>query len=295
MVLYAVGAALFAAAAALFWLFMRQTRRLQKLAQIMETDLTTGGHSLSFSLREDAVAPVENAAAEMENRIIVLRERCQEEARRVSGMTADISHQLKTPLSSLRLFCEMDEGPHLNSQLDQIERMEKLIASLLRLEKLCADGYAFTYADQPLRPIIENAWARLSPLWPGRKLILQGGAHGRCDGKWLGEAFENLLKNACQHTGEDGEITVKLDQTSQVLFCSLEDNGGGVSPQDLPHLFDRFYRVQGQQSQGAGLGLAIVKEIIFRHHGQIIAENAKCGLKFRITMPALYMNRGQVP
>ena len=73
--------------------------------------------------------------------------------------------------------------------------------------------------------------------------------------------------------------------------CTVEDNGGGVPEKDLPHLFDRFYRAEGQKQNGAGLGLAIVKEIIYRHHGHIMAENAKGGLRFSISIPVLNLTK----
>ena len=232
---------------------------------------------------------MENAAAEMQNRIEKAEENFRLEARRTSNLTADISHQLKTPLASLRLFCEMDSSAHCEQQIVQIERMETLISSLLRLEKLCADGYEFSFQECDIRRLIEQGWQQLQPLWPDRKLILEGEAKIRCDAKWLSEAFRNLMKNACEHTQENGTISVFMEQTDRFFYCTLEDDGGGAAPKDLPHLFDRFYRAEGQHQQGAGLGLAIVKEIVVRHHGQILAQNTGKGLKFTISIPVLDM------
>lgn len=285
MVGYVIGGALAIVAAVLAVRLLMQKKRLSTLAEQMEDYLTGSGKPLNFSLKEDAVAPLENAAAEMENHIEVEKERYRQEARRTSDLIANISHQLKTPLSSLRLFVEMDESPHMAQEISQIERMETLIGSLLRLEKLCADGYEFTFAEHAVRPMIEQVWSQLRPLWPEKEIILTGDATIRCDEKWLSEALLNLLKNACEHTAADGKITVNLEQTDRAFYCTVEDNGGGVSEKDLPHLFDRFYRAEGQKQSGAGLGLAIVKEIIFRHHGHITAENIKDGLKFSISIP----------
>ena len=268
------------------WMNMR---RLTKLAEQMENALTGQGGKLSISLKEDTIAQVENAAAEMQNRIEKAEENFRLEARRTSNLTADISHQLKTPLASLRLFCEMDSSAHCEQQIVQIERMETLISSLLRLEKLCADGYEFSFQECDIRRLIEQGWQQLQPLWPDRKLILEGEAKIRCDAKWLSEAFRNLMKNACEHTQENGTISVFMEQTDRFFYCTLEDDGGGAAPKDLPHLFDRFYRAEGQHQQGAGLGLAIVKEIVVRHHGQILAQNTGKGLKFTISIPVLDM------
>ena len=264
-----------------------EMKRLDRLSGRMEDYLTGHGGKLPLSLKEDRIARVENAAAEMQNRIEVAEERFRLEAGRTSNLTADISHQLKTPLASLRLFCEMDNSAHCEQQISQIERMETLISSLLRLEKLCADGYEFTFEECDIRRLIELAWQQLQPLWPDRTLVLEGEAEIRCDEKWLSEAFRNLMKNACEHTKKGGLIFITLEQTDRTFHCTLEDDGGGAEPKDLPHLFERFYRAQHQSAQGAGLGLAIVKEIIFRHHGHISAENGAKGLKFSISLPLL--------
>ena len=270
------------------WMNMR---RLKKLAEQMENALTGQGGKLSISLKEDTIAQVENAAAEMQNRIEKAEENFRLEARRTSNLTADISHQLKTPLASLRLFCEMDSSAHCEQQIVQIERMETLISSLLRLEKLCADGYEFSFQECDIRRLIEQGWQQLQPLWPDRMLNLEGEAVIRCDANWLSEAFRNLMKNACEHTKEGGQIWITLEQTDRTFHCTVEDSGGGASEKDLPHLFERFYRAEGQPSGGAGLGLAIVKEIVFRHHGHITAENGAKGLKFTISLPVMDMVR----
>lgn len=291
MVGYVISGVLAIIAAVLAVRLLTRKKRIATLAEQMEDYLAGSGKLLSYSLKEDAVALLENAAAEMENRIEVEKDRCQQEARRTSDLTADISHQLKTPLASLRLFVEMDESPHMEQEISQIERMETLIGSLLRLEKLCADGYEFAFSEHDVRPLIENVWSRLVTLWPKKQILIEGEAVIRCDEKWLSEAFQNLLKNACEHTAANGKIIIILEQTDRAFFCTVEDNGGGVPEKDLPHLFDRFYRAEGQKQNGAGLGLAIVKEIIYRHHGHIAAENTKHGLKFSISIPVLNLTK----
>jgi signal transduction histidine kinase len=266
-------------------------RRLRKLSDGMEDYLTGNGGKLQLSLKEDTVARVENAAEEMQNRIETAEERFRLEARRTSSLTADISHQLKTPLASLRLFCEMDGSAHCEQQISQIERMETLISSLLRLEKLCADGYEFSFGEENIRTMVDRVWSQLQPLWPDRQAVVEGEAMIRCDRKWLEEAFRNLIRNACEHTESGGKILIRMEQTDRTFYCTVEDDGGGVRPEDLPHLFERFYRAEGEKSKGAGLGLAIVKEIIVRHHGHITAENTGKGLRFIISMPVLDMAR----
>lgn len=279
------------ALAVLLLVHFRQRRRIRGLAEQMEDFLVIGGEPMKFSVQEDALAPLQNAAAELENQVLLAREQRQEERRAARDLTADISHQLKTPLASLRLFCEMDESAHMQGQLSQIERMEGLIQSLLRLERLCADGYAFTFAEHDMAALVQSSWQGLSSVYPHKKLKIEGNAAIRCDEKWLGEAYLNLLKNACEHTPEDGEITVHLEQSDAAFFCSVSDNGGGVDARELPRLFDRFYCAQSRKTQGAGIGLSIVKEIIRRHHGSIHAENIPGGLRMVMTLPILQLTK----
>lgn len=280
--------------AVLLALYIRQRVRMRRLTEAAEDFLIGTGSALTFSVQEDAVAPIHNALAETQNRLLLAKERQAEECRRTSDLTADISHQLKTPLASLRLYCEMDGSPHLPQQIRQIERMERLIGSLLRLERLCADGYEFAFADHAVGEIVRTAWAGLSSAFPNCRLELTGDAALRCDEKWLGEAFSNLLKNACEHMPQGGTIRVWMETTEAAFICTVTDEGGGASLKDLPHLFERFYRAEGSPATGAGLGLAIVREIIWRHHGSIWAENVSgvhAGLRMTLSLPLLKLNR----
>ena len=269
---------------------LRQNRRIRNLARQVDGFNSGTSEMLDVALEEDRIAQLQNGIADLQLSLHRAKQLNTEECNRTSQLTADISHQLKTPLTTLRLYTELDNAPHMDASLEQIQRMENLIQALLRLERLCADGYAFHFAPAEAENLILEQWQTLEPIWPEKKLILEGTAHIRCDENWLGEAFLNLLKNACEHTPADGTIRVQLERTEAAFFCIIEDNGGGVSPGELPKLFQRFYRAQHQSKNGAGIGLAIVKEIIQRHHGNITAENGQYGLKMTISMPMLDCN-----
>ena len=265
-------------------------RRIRKLAELVDDFNSGTGEMLDVALEEDNLAQLHNGIADTQQALTRAKQLNTEECHRTSQLTADISHQLKTPLTTLRLYTELDDAPHAAQCLDQIQRMEDLIGALLRLERLCADGYAFHFGTSDVETIIREQWQGLQTIWPDKKLMLEGSALIRCDENWLGEAFLNLLKNACEHTSEDGVIRVRLERTDAAFFCTVEDNGGGVSPEELPKLFQRFYRAEHQSKNGAGIGLAIVKEIVQRHHGVITAENGRDGLKMSISMPMLDRN-----
>ena len=272
----------------LLWRDWRRERRVKQMAERIEDHLSGNGAMLDLALEEDNLARLQNAISDTQQALLRQKELYAGECARTGNLTADISHQLKTPLTTLRLYTELDDAPHAQDCLAQIQRMESLIQALLRLERLCADGYPFTFAQADVETIIRDQWQSLQPLFPGKSLRVSGSAVIRCDEQWLGEAFMNLLKNACEHGAS--EILVSLERTEAAFFCTVEDDGGGVSPAELPRLFERFYRAEGQKSGGVGIGLAIVREIVSRHHGAITAENGEKGLCMTISMPMLDYN-----
>ena len=261
--------------------------RVRKLTEQMDGFNSGTAEMLDVALGEDLLSQLHNGIADTQQALVRSKQLNREECHRTSQLTADISHQLKTPLTTLRLYTELDDAPHAEACLGQIQRMEELIGALLRLERLCADGYAFAFAQCDAETIIRDQWQNLQAIRQNRQLTIEGSACIRCDEKWLGEAFGNLLKNACEHTAENGKIRIRLERTDAAFFCTVEDNGGGVSAEELPKLFRRFYRAEHQNRNGAGIGLAIVKEIVQRHHGNITAENGREGLKMNIILPML--------
>lgn len=264
--------------------------RIRKLAEQVDSFNSGTAVMLDVALQEDKLAQLHNGIADLQQALTRAKQLNSEECIRTSQLTADISHQLKTPLTTLRLYTELDNTSHMEASLEQIQRMEDLIQALLRLERLCADGYAFQFEQADAKEIVLEQWESLQTMWPKKQIVIEGEAHIRCDEKWLGEAFLNLLKNACEHTAENGEIRVQLERTEAAFFCVIEDNGGGVASDELTKLFQRFYRAEHQSRNGSGIGLAIVKEIIQRHHGNITAENGELGLKMTISMPMLDRN-----
>lgn len=261
-------------------------RKTERLLAQTEAFLEGNAPAMDLSLGDRANDRLQNALSRLQNQLLLSREQTHLEAQRSTNLLADISHQLKTPLASLQLFLELDGGPHLEQAQAQIQRMQHLIYSLLRLERLCADGYAFHFGAHDLRALAESCWQGLSPLYPKKQLLCTGMAALHCDSLWMGEALTNLLKNACEHTPPDGIIRLDIREDSREVRLTLSDNGGGADPKDLPRLFERFYHGD-HPGHGVGIGLAIVREIVWRHHGSIQAENIPGGLQMSLSFPKL--------
>lgn len=163
--------------------------RIRKLAEQVDGFNSGTTDILDVALQEDKLAQLHNGIADLQQSLIRAKQLNSEECIRTSQLTADISHQLKTPLTTLRLYTELDNATHMEDCLEQIQRMEDLIQALLRLERLCADGYSFQFVQADAKEIILEQWQSLQSIWPDKQLIMDGEAHIRCDEKWLGEAF----------------------------------------------------------------------------------------------------------
>ena len=180
---------------------------------------------------------------------------------------------------------ELDQGAHLEQEQIQLERMQALISGLLRLERLCADGYAFHFESHDLLELVGSCWQPLAKLYPEKTLTVTGTAALRCDEIWMGEAITNLLKNACEHTLPSGHIRISIEETAGEVAICLSDDGGGVIAEELPRLFERFYH-GSHPGHGAGIGLAIAKEIIAAHGGTVACESTPEHTIFTIELPA---------
>ena len=216
------------------------------------------------------------------------------EAKNNTEFISDISHQLKTPLAGLRLYCEMEHNSNPTSytekELQLVEKMEKLIHNVLKLEKIRSDTYVMNFERNEISLIFEELKTEFATLFPQKQISIDGKGTLRCDKSWLREAFGNIIKNACEHTTADGKIDISIEQAEKSISVIIEDNGGGVPENELPLLFKRFHRTENASPDSAGIGLSITKAIIEKHHGTIIAENGEKGLRFSICFPIIDAN-----
>ncbi len=249
---------------------------------------------IEMSTKDGAMAHLQNNIFELETRLVQEREYTKQEAKNNTEFISDISHQLKTPLAGLRLYCEMEHNSNPTSytekELQLVEKMEKLIHNVLKLEKIRSDTYVMNFERNEISLIFEELKTEFATLFPQKKINIDGKGVLRCDKSWLREAFGNIIKNACEHTTDDGKIDISIEQAEKSVSVIIEDNGGGVPENELPLLFKRFHRTENASPDSAGIGLSITKAIIEKHHGTIIAENGEKGLRFSICFPIIDAN-----
>lgn len=283
-----LAALLLAALTALAVVLWRQERLKHRLLKELQAFVEQPEAAPPINLSEGSFALLDQAVKRIAESYLLERQRGREQAEQTADLLLKLSHQLKTPLSSLKLFNEMHPGPYAEEQQQLIDRMEHLLSSLLKLEKLRLGGYPLRFELCPVQEPLLAAWQRLKARWPGVRFQLTGQGSLRCDRGWLEEAFLNLFKNACEHMPDGGELQASVAEDEHSLWVTISDSGGGMPEEELPRLFERFFISPGRKGGGgAGIGLSIVKEIVQAHHGSITARNAEGGLQFQLVFPLL--------
>ena len=199
---------------------------------------------------------------------------------------ADISHQIRTPLTSINLLVERlsasgltDECRHqlTNELYGLLDRIDWLITTLLKISKLDAGTVQFNKETVSMETLINKSCAPL--LIPielrGQELIIRAEGTFYGDPAWTSEAVGNIVKNCMEHTPDGGKIEIEAAENALYSEIIIKDNGTGISPEDLPHIFERFYKGKDSDGKSFGIGLALSRMIIAGQKGTVKAENRK--------------------
>ena len=283
-------------AAALWAYFQRQNRQLEDAADQIERFLS-GDESARVACDEEGelyrlfqavntLAAVLTAHADNEQHDKVF----------LKNTISDISHQLKTPLAALNIYNGLMQGEETSAEMQQyaalsekeLDRMEALVQSLLKITRLDAGTIAFEKAEENVAELMESVKRRFDyrAKDEGKALIGSGAEDVTllCDRSWLEEAVGNLVKNAFDHTKAGDTIELSWARAAQMVTLRVRDTGRGIHPEDLPHIFKRFYRSRfSTDTQGVGLGLPLAKAIV-ENNGGTLEVNSELGNGTTFTM-----------
>ncbi|WP_343247360.1 HAMP domain-containing sensor histidine kinase [Diplocloster hominis] len=278
---------------AVIWLVTRMLQarslkqRVEELTKVLRTVNRGGQAPLPFAM-EDDFSRLEDELGKTVNELKRSREEAVAVQKSLAENLADISHQLKTPVSSMKLMAEMlkDEVPgegqiYIGKLEEQIDRMNRLVTSLLTLSRLDAGTLPLKKERVDIASAAQAAADTLSPVLSHQKQIVEiqeGPAASICaDFYWTVEIFINLLKNSSEHTPAGGRILVSWEPNPIYTQVSVEDNGPGFAKEDLPNLFRRFYRGSSPSKDGIGIGLALARKLAQSQDASLTAENNPTG------------------
>lgn len=252
----------------------------------------------------DEVAILAKTFNQMAEQLEVADAKQREMEKMRSELLAWVGHDLQTPLASIRAILEaLEDGVvedpetikrYLNTAQRDVRSLSALIDDLFQMAQLNAGGFQLERANSSLADLISDTLESFAELATRQNIRLAGSVEPdvdpvNMDTRRIGRVLNNLIGNAIRHTPADGEIKVTARRTGSGVEVSVADSGEGVRPEDLPHVFDGFYRGEKSRSRstgGAGLGLAISRGIVQAHGGDIHVESqAGQGSRFTFHIP----------
>ena len=216
----------------------------------------------------------------------------------LAQMLSDISHQIKTPLTSITIMTDLLKSPNLDEEKrveftdkidSQVSRITWLIRNLLTLSQLDANMLKLKKQDVPVRELIQKACQPFEILAELKEVELSVSADGNirliCDAHWTAEAISNIVKNCIEHTQPGGEVCVTVSQNNLATDIFIRDNGEGIAKEHLPYIFDRFYKAGNQSNDSVGIWLAMSRQMIMLQNGTIsVSSEEEAGTEFHIKM-----------
>ena len=236
---------------------------------------------------EDEISRLRN---ELYKTTILLRESAEnseKEKTNLSNSLADISHQLKTPLTSIRIMLDnIEENPNMdektrNEFIEEISRqidwISSLVISLLKLAKFDAGAIVMQDTQINVKKLIDNVINNLAIMIDIKNIKIEEKIDEdvilRADYNWQLEALTNIIKNCIEHSKEDSKIKIEVENNSIFVKIKITDEGEGIAKEDLSHIFERFYKSKQASENSIGIGLSLAKTIIEKENGYIKVDS----------------------
>lgn len=282
--------------AVLFFGYLKiQKKQTMDIAKRIER-INLGDYSLQIDENsEDELSLLDNQIYRTTVKFREQAENSNKDKENLQKSLSDISHQLKTPLTSIIVMVDNilddDDMPleirreFLNDIKHNTNTISFLVQSLLKLSKLDAEAVKFRYEQVDVKSIIDECIKNTAVMAEILGVRLETDCNDiilNCDRKWLCEAVTNIIKNCIEHS-QNGNIKITADQNKLYTKISIKDNGSGITKEDLPHIFERFYKGKNSSDDSVGIGLSLAKTIIEKQGGYIsVSSELNKGSEFVI-------------
>ena len=264
-----------------------ESKKINEITKYIE-EINRGNYKLNIEENtEDELSILKNELYKITIMLKEVAENSQKDKTTLKDSLSDISHQIKTPITSILIMLDnilSDENMPEDIKKDFIKDIKReiinikfLVESILKLSKIDSNSIKFIKKEVFIKDIIIEAVKNVSMLSELKniEIIVSGDDSIKtiCDLKWQVEAITNILKNCIEHSYENKKIYINYNQNNMYTELKIEDNGTGIDAKDLPHIFERFYKGKNSSSDSVGIGLALSKSIIESNNGYIQVDS----------------------
>ena len=277
-------------------------KKIDRLVQELDCFLLRGENNLEETLKEGRVENLRNELAAVTAQAQHQIQHREAREKRLNQFMENMAHQMKTTLTALQIRIDLAQSKaSLSDVQTELEECQKCMGRLtgevdriLECSQLGEQKINMWLERCDVSRLIQNTITVLEPLWKkkGVRIVyessdISGISEIYLDSYWFSQAFENVLKNAVEHTPSGSAVTIQASDRIHSLVLEIMDEGPGIGEDELPYLFERFHR-GGYGKTGYGIGLSMAADILKAHHGSIQAENRKDGgACFRLETPIL--------
>ena len=274
----------------------KKDREINKITKCLE-EINKRNYKIDIEeMSEDELSILKNELYKVTIKLKEDAENSKQAKKDLKDTLADISHQLKTPITSILIILDnIIDNPDMdkNTKEDFIRDIKRellninfLALNLLKLSKLDSNTVHFLKKEVSLDEIVTSSIKNIAPLCDLKNITitknLEPGIKINCDLNWQVEAITNILKNCVEHSKENSKIDITTSANKVYLSIKIRDYGTGISKKDLPHIFERFYKGASSSSNSIGIGLSLAQKIIESNDGLINVETGPDGTTFTI-------------
>ncbi len=271
-----------------YWVFLkRQHQNLNSLSEYMDHVLN-GKYNLDIKDYEEGnISTLKNDVYKLTVKLKEGRDQSLQDKKELEQVLSDISHQIRTPLTSMYVINDLLGKDDIDSKAKQkfleknrlqLERIEWLVTTLLKMSRLDSGSVQLKLEKSSIKKVIEESLEPLQiPIELKNIMVnfdLKKDIKVLLDPHWTVEVFVNVLKNAYEHTNGGGSITIEVSDNPLYTEVSIHDTGSGIKKEELPHIFERFY-TGSRNKESIGVGLNMAKKVMEKQHGEIHATSVE--------------------
>lgn len=273
----------------------RKEKEINEVIKIIE-EINNKNYSFKMKdINEEDLSLLKNEIYKTTIMLNEISEISKKDKKELEESLEDISHQLKTPLTSILIMIDTlldDEDMDQNTREDFLRNMKRevmninfLVKSILKLSRLDTNTVKFICKKESVKEIINEAILNVSLLSDLKNVKIEINLSDlfiTCDYKWQIEALTNILKNSVEHSYENNKVLIESSENNAYVKITIKDFGTGIAKEDINHIFERFYKGKDSDYDSIGIGLALSKSIIEKQNGKISVESSDDGTSFTI-------------